>query len=317
MNIQAIFPKIVPALLTPCSEPGVIDVPALQSLSRFLVAEGADGLFVASSTGGMPLLGRPERLKLMEAVASVVPDDVAVFAGASGTGIPQVLDYIQDAAGAGADCAVVMPPFFVKLSSAQLVDYAYSIADVSPLPIILYHHLRMPTPINADCAVKLAEHPNIIGMKETSGCSDRIVELSECLRGTNFRLYQGSEALVLPSLEQGGWGCITALSNLAPKLHRDILDAYERGEHEQAKQLQEQLTRLWRVFKLPSLGESFAHFLQAMIVPLWRQGLLNSPHTLFNGYKLDASYEKEILDFYDSWLNEFKTKQEDASVLNG
>lgn len=296
-----IHSKIVPALITPCSKPGVIDYRALQRLSGYLVEQGVDGLFAVSSTGGMPLLDRPERLRLIETVRAAIPAETTVLAGVSGTGIGQVLNNIRDASAAGANCAIVMPPFFLKLSSTQMRDYALALADESELPLILYHHLRMPTPIEPETAFELSRHSNVVGLKETSGCTDRLHQLSEHFGGTHFRIYQGNEPLVLASLRAGGWGTITALANIAPALHHRIHDAFSDDRLPEAGQLQEQLTELWRIFKLPSVAQSFAHFVQTITIPLWKSGILNSPHTIFPGYEPDPTFVKEVSDFFKKW----------------
>ena len=111
--------ELIPALLTPCQRPGSPDYASLQSLCAHIYKEGATGVFAVSSTGEMPLMSRKVRRKVLQTVREATPADKTLYAGTSGTGIEQVLKYTQDAADVGADVAVVMSPFFLKLDQPR------------------------------------------------------------------------------------------------------------------------------------------------------------------------------------------------------
>ncbi|HWL54090.1 MAG TPA: dihydrodipicolinate synthase family protein [Chthoniobacteraceae bacterium] len=296
------LPELIPALVTPCSAPGVPDAASLRRLCRHLYGEGVTGLFVLGSSGELPLLGEGDRLRLIEAVREASPAEGRLYAGVSGTGTAQAVGYARDAAQAGADVAVFMAPFFLKLDQRQLVDYVTAIADESPIPVAIYHHLRMPSCFEETTVARLARHPRVVAFKETSGDPERLRKIALATRGEAFRLFQGSESLVLATLRHGGHGCVTALANLCPGLHADLLAAHGSGDTARADFLQERLTELWKIFRLPDVGRSFGHFLQTLKLPLVEAGLLSSAATMIPGFCADAEFQREVLAFYRQWL---------------
>ncbi len=300
---QIIEHELIPAVLTPCSHPGKIDPESMRTLCRFLYKEGATGLFVISSTGEMPLLGELDRMALIEIARQESATPHLLYVGVSGTGISQVLEHIRHAAEAGGQVAVVMTPFFLKLDQEQLYQYALEIADRSPIPIALYHHLRMPTPIEEGTVLRLSAHPNIVGFKETSGDASRLGNLARALDGSDFKLFQGSEPLVLSTLQQGGRGCVTALANLCPGLHRRLIDAFEAGLTDKAEKLQQQLTALWHIFKMPEVQRSFGHFVQTLKIPLSEAGVIRSSATMLPAFSTDPAFQRDVLAFYCDWLD--------------
>ncbi|MFV0415476.1 MAG: dihydrodipicolinate synthase family protein [Chthoniobacterales bacterium] len=297
------FLELIPAVLTPCSQAGKIDPASMQALCRFLYKEGATGLFVVSSTGEMPLLGEQERRVLIEIARQESGSEHCLYIGVSGTGVSQILEYTRQAAKAGGQVAVVMAPFFLKLDQEQFYQYAIEIADRSPIPVAFYHHLRMPTPIDDDTVMRLAAHPNIIAFKETSGDETRLGNLAKALAGQDFKLFQGSELLVLSTLKQGGRGCVTALANLCPGLHRSLFDAFEAGLPEKAERLQQQLTALWKIFRMPGVERSFGHFVQTLKIPLTEIGIIKSSATMLPAFSTDPNFQRDVLSFYKEWLH--------------
>lgn len=295
--------ELIPAVLTPCSQSGKIDPNSMRALCRFLYKEGATGLFVVSSTGEMPLLSERDRGTLIEAARQESKPHQLLYVGVSGTGIAQILEHIRQAADAGGQVAVVMVPFFLKLDQEQLYQYAVEIADQSPLPVAFYHHLRMPTQIEESTVLRMASHANIVGLKETSGDAERLGRLANALAGREFRLFQGSEPLVLSSIVQGGRGCVTALANLCPGLHRSLFDAFEAGLMERAEDLQLRLTALWRIFKIPGVQRSFGHFVLTLKIPLAEAGIIKSSATMLPEFSADQEFQREVLSFYREWLD--------------
>lgn len=295
--------ELIPAVLTPCSQPGEIDTHSMRALCRFLYKEGATGLFAISSTGEMPLLGEGDRRALIEAARAESQPHHVLYVGVSGMGIAQILQFIREAAEAGGQVAVVMSPFFLKLDQEQFYQYAVEIADRSPIPVAFYHHLRMPTPIDECTVLRLSAHPNIVGFKETSGDAKRLANLAEALTGNDFKLFQGSEPLILSTLQQGGRGCVTALANLCPGLHRSLFDAFEAGLLEEAERLQQRLTALWQIFKVPGVQRSFGHFVQTMKIPLCEAGIIKSAATMLPAFAADPAFQRDVLAFYRQWLD--------------
>lgn len=290
--------QIIPALLTPCSSPGVVDAASVRSLCRHLYANGATGVFAASSTGGLPLMAGRQRQAVIEAAREETASNRCLFAGASGTGVEHILGNIRDAASAGADVAVLMAPFFFRLSQQQLIDYFQEIADSSALPLAFYHHKNMPTAFAVESVQKLSGHPNIVGFKENSGDTERAKLLGRTVESKDFTVYQGSEPLLLESLKNGTRACVTALGNVAPALHAEIYHRWDAGDIAGAEQAQDKLSTLWRIFRQPAVEQSIGHFTQSLLIPLHEAGIIKNTATLLPKFKEDPGFRQEVIDFY-------------------
>lgn len=290
-------PHLIVALVTPFTADGEVDRPSLRQLIAHLQAGGVNEFFVAGSTGEAPLLDESARLAIIETVRAAAPDGT-IYAGVSGTGHRHAIRNCHAAAQAGADIAVVMSPFFVALDQAQLVDFSTAIAEASPLPLAIYHHLRMPTPFAVPTVAKLAAHPNIVALKDTNGAEhNRCAEILAAAAGTPLKFFQGVEKLVLPTLAAGGHGCVVAQGNIAPHLFRAVLDAWQAGDAARAEECQRQIDGLWGIFLQPEVKQSFAHFLLTLKRPLQNLGVIATTAGALPGVTFAPAFEQMIDDF--------------------
>ncbi len=295
-------PHLIVAMVTPFTAAGEIDRGSLQRLVAHLLAHGVDEFFVVGSTGEAPLLDEPARLAVIETVRAAAPRGV-VYAGVSGTGHRHAIRNAREAARAGADAAVVMCPYFLALDQEQLADFATAIADASPLPLALYHHLRMPTPFAVPTVARLAAHPNIIALKDTNGSEhDRCAEILAATAGLPFKFFQGVEKLVLPSLAAGGHGCVVAQGGIAPQLFRALFSAWQAGDATRAAGLQAQVTALWGIFSRREVKQSFCHFLHTLKLPLHQRGLLATTAGALPGVQFAPEFERMITGFMQEHL---------------
>jgi dihydrodipicolinate synthase/N-acetylneuraminate lyase len=194
--------------------------------------------------------------------------------------------------------AVLMSPFFLALDQVQFVAYVTAVADACPLPLTLYHHLRMPTAVTVPAVAQLARHANIVALKDTNGGDhDRCAEVLAATAGRSFRFFQGVEKLVLPSLRAGGHGCVVAQACIAPRLYRALFDAFEARDLAQAEELQRQANALWAIFGRREVKQSFYHFLHTLKFPLHRRGLLATTAGALPGLVFDAGFEDLITTF--------------------
>lgn len=295
-------PHLIVAMVTPFTHAGDVDCASLQRLVAHLLAGGVDEFFVVGSTGEAPLLDEPARLAVIETVRIAAPRS-AIYAGISGTGHKNAIRNARDAARAGADVAVVMSPYFIALDQEQLVHFSTAIADGSPVPLALYHHLRMPTPFAVSTVARLAAHPNIIALKDTNGSEhNRCAEVLAATAGLPFLFFQGVEKLVLPTLTAGGHGCVVAQGNIAPHLFRALLSAWQAGETARTDELQQKITALWSIFSRREVKQSFCHFLHTLKLPLHQRGLLATTACAVPGVRFEPEFERMISEFMLEYL---------------
>lgn len=289
-------PHLIAATVTPFTAGGAVDCASLRRLIADLRQGGIDEFFVAGSTGEAPLLDEPDRLAIIETVRAAAPKG-RVYAGVSGTGQGHAIRNAQYAARAGADVAVLMSPYFVALDQTQLETFCLAVADASPIPVAIYHHLRMPTPVAVPTIARLAAHPNIVAIKDTNGSDhDRCAEILAATAGRPFQFFQGVEKLVLSTLEAGGHGCVVAQACIAPRLFRALFDAWQAGDLAHAQELQRRIARLWAVFSRRDVKQSFFHFLHTLKLPLHQRGILATTASALQ-VTFDAEFDQAITDF--------------------
>lgn len=290
-------PHLIAALVTPFTIEHEIDRASLARLVTYLSQGGIDEFFVVSSTGESPLIDDRDRLTLIETVRAAAPDG-AIYAGVSGPGYRASIRHARDAAKAGANVGVLMSPQFMAFAQDQLASYCETVADASPLPLAIYHHLRMPTPFAVPTVARLAAHPNIVAIKDTNGGDyNRCAEIVAATSGQNFKFLQGVEKLFLPTLEAGGHGGVVAQACLAPRLFRELCAAWQGGARARAQEIQSRVTQLWSIFTRNEVRQSFCHFLHTLKLPLHQRGLLATTAGAMPGVTFDAAFEHMIEEF--------------------
>lgn len=286
---------VIPAMITPCEAPGVPDRAGMTKLAHILIEEGCHGLFVLGSTGELPFLDEDQRREMVIAAREGAGDDAILYAGVSGMGSKQVIRYAANAAQDGADVAIVMAPFFLKLDQVGLYAYISEIADKSPIPVGIYNHFRMPSIFEIDTVVRLAQHPNIVAIKDSSAESMRGVELANALQNLPMSLFQGREPFLLETLIAGAPGCVTALANIAPEWHRDLYDAIQKDDIETAADMQKRILSLARIFALDDLKKSFAYFAYALRCAIQARGYIEHTCGMTPGLNPTSEFTKSIM----------------------
>jgi len=213
-----------------------IDTGALESYTSHLVDGGVHGLFPCGSIGEFSSLTREERSGVFETVADA-SGDVPVLAGCGDTNVANVRSYVADAADAGADAAVVVTPYYLSTTQKGLHRFFDAVADDSPLPIVLYNIPALTGEgLSLDLIVRLAEHPNIVGIKDTSG---DLTFLYDVVTSTpsSFSVFQGASELAIASLDAGADGMIAGPANVFPRAVAQLYDSYRAGDRERAERL--------------------------------------------------------------------------------
>lgn len=295
-------PHLIAALVTPFTADHRVDRASLAALVRYLAQGGVTEYFAAGSTGESPFIDDDDRMAIIETVRGAAPEG-RIYAGVSATGHRAAIRLARAARQAGADAAVLMSPYFLRLSQEALAAYCEAVADGSELPLAVYHHLRMPTAFEISTVARLAAHPNVFAIKDTSGSEhNRCAEVLAATAGRRFAFFQGSERLVLSTLEAGGHGCVVAQANIAPRLYRRLFDAWATGDRTAAAEAQHQVTALWEIFLRPEVKQSFQHFLHTLKLPLQQRGVIATTAGAAPGGRFEPAFERMISEFMQQHL---------------
>ena len=234
------------ALVTPFHEDGSVDFKALASLIEWQIGSGISGLVMCGTTGETPTLSYAEQDRIIETAVATSAERVPVIAGAGGNDTAAVVKRAQIVAALGVDGLLSVSPYYNRPSQAGLHAHFSAIAAATDLPVILYNVPgRTGGSIDPSTALPLAEHPNIVAIKEASGrieAFDRI--LSEAPAG--FQVLSGDDALTLPALSLGATGVISVTSNLEPTRMQRLVEAGLRGDFAEARRLHRELVPLMR-----------------------------------------------------------------------
>jgi 4-hydroxy-2-oxoglutarate aldolase len=233
---------------TPFDGEGRIDEPALRSNIESWNKTGITGHVILGSTGERVHLTERECLDVIETARESVPSHLAFIVGAGQQSTQATIDEIRHVAEAGADAVLVITPHFYRAEMTQnaLVNHYLAVADASPVPVLLYSVPQFTNvTLQPETIARLSGHENIIGVKDSSG---DILNLAETVRlvPEDFVVLTGNGSALYPALCVGARGAILAVGCIAPRLSVAIYEAYQSGEHEQAREMQQRLTRLTR-----------------------------------------------------------------------
>ena len=255
MQVQGIFTPIV----TPFTADGELDVSALEwNVERYL-ASPLTGLVVLGSNGEAAQLDDDESDRVIEIVRALVPRERPLFAGTGRESTRATIAATRRAAALGVDAVMVRTPAFYKpqMTSDIFVRHFREVADVSPVPVVLYN-VTMFTGVNLlpDAVAALSEHPTIVGIKESG--TDMVQSSKYRARARNgFAVRAGSAATYYAALALGAQGAVLALAGLLPHVSMDLFEAVRAGRHDEALRLQRRLTPLARaigpMFGVPGL----------------------------------------------------------------
>lgn len=239
---------VIPPLVTPVDDrSGSINIDALEELTKSLLVNGVHGLFPCGTTGEFTSLSQEERKTVINTVVDVA-DSTPVLAGCGGTGRDKVGALIEDATDAGADAAVVVTPYFLPGSQGGLEDFYLEIAETSKLPILLYHiPQRTGQKLHTETVKRLSAHPNIIGIKDSSGDSRFINELIQATPDS-FSVYQGGMINGPTVLSMGIDGIVPGETNFAPAQVVEFYEAYTDQDIETAISAFQKVNQISRPF---------------------------------------------------------------------
>lgn len=231
-------------MATPFDASGNVDPAAIQSNAARWLERGVRGIVALGSNGEAPLLDEEESAAVIAAARAAVPSDRVLIAGTGRESTRSTIAASTRAADLGADAVLVRTPSYFKprMTTDAFVAHYTAVADAVPVPVLLYNYPAVTGVTFApDAVARLSEHPNIIGMKETSNDAGQIASYADATVGRVFALLAGSAPGFYPALCLGATGAILAAACVVPRACVALFDAYQRGDHAAARDLQRRM----------------------------------------------------------------------------
>ena len=241
-----IFKGLGIALITPFTLEGKVDYKSLRRLLDYQLANGADFLCILATTGEAPCLTKEEKEELTSFIKGVVGGRIPILKYCGGNNTAAVVDEIKTTDWTGIDGILSICPYYNKPSQDGLYQHFKAIAEVSPLPIVLYN-VPGRTGINmkAETTVKLAkDFSNIVAIKEASGSLEQMDEIIKN-KPDNFDVISGDDALTFSMIASGAAGVISVIGNALPKEFSRMIRLEFNGEYEPARKIHHMFTELY------------------------------------------------------------------------
>lgn len=251
---------VIPALVTPFTDDGKqVDEKRLRALVRYVLEKGATGVVPCGTTGEFQNLTVEERKLVSKIVIDEVKGRVPVIVGTGCSSTDLTVEMTKHAKDAGADAALIVTPYYHKPALRGIYEHYRIVAETVDLPIMLYNipqvtGVQLPWQVVED----LAEIPNIVGVKDSSGELRYILALIE-KTSPKLSIMCGHDEVVLPALAAGCSGMILASANIIPDVWRELYDSFQRGELQKAREIQLKVQKFCRVIvKSGSVGPKAA-----------------------------------------------------------
>jgi 4-hydroxy-tetrahydrodipicolinate synthase len=241
------FTGVGTALITPFTPSGALDEAALRQLVARQIDAGIHFLVPCGTTGETPTLSAAERRRVVEITAAAADGRAGVLAGAGGYDTHEVIESVREMTRAGAQGILSVTPYYNRPSQEGLFQHYRAIADTTSLPIVIYN-VPGRTGCNVEPATlaRLAEIPNIVGVKEASGNMAQMADVCR-LVPADFVVLSGDDALALPLMAIGGRGIISVASNEVPAEMVQMIEAAERGDFAEARRWHQRLMPIMQI----------------------------------------------------------------------
>jgi len=227
-DVSARLGTVLTAMVTPFGPDGSLDTATAKKLATHLVDAGCDGLVISGTTGESPTTSDDEKIELLSAVLDEVGDRARIIAGAGSYDTAHSVNLARRSAEAGAHGLLVVTPYYSRPPQSGLLAHFRTVADATDLPNVLYDiPPRSVVPIEWDTLRQLAEHPNIVGVKDAKG---DLHGSAQIMAETGLAYYSGDDALNLPWLAVGAVGFISVWGHLAAAQLREMLSAFNSGD---------------------------------------------------------------------------------------
>lgn len=232
------------ALITPFKN-GSVDEAAFKSFVKWQIDEGTDGLVPCGTTGESPTLSHDEHKRVVELCIEVAKErKVPVIAGTGSNSTDEAIDLTVHAKKAGADAALVVTPYYNKPTQEGLYRHYKAIHDAADIPIFIYNIPgRSVVDMSVQTMARLAELPKVVGVKDASNDLTRPI-LTRLAVGADFCQFSGEDGTIVGFLASGGKGCISVTGNVAPRLCKEMHDAWKAGDAKKTLAIQDRLMPL-------------------------------------------------------------------------
>ena len=242
MNEKLTLRGVIPPMVTPLTASGELDVAGTERLVEHILSGGVHGLFLLGTTGEAPDLPYEVRRELVRRVTAQVNGRVPILVGITDTVFSESLKLAEFAKACGADALVAAPPYYFAAGQPELIAYYTQLADQVPLPLYLYN---MPSKvkvfINFPTVVELSKHPNIAGVKDSSGNAGYMASLIHEFRDTDFDVFIGPEEVTGIHVLIGANGGVNGGANMYPKLFVNMYKAAASGDVAKVNELQKKI----------------------------------------------------------------------------
>ena len=240
------------ALITPFKE-DAIDKDSLKKIIKWHISQGTKGVIPCGTTGESPTLSHNEHREVVEIVTEVANKKIQVMAGTGSNSTKEAIALTNHAREAGADSALVVVPYYNKPSQQGLIEHYLRIADAVPLPIFIYNIPgRSVIDMENETIEKLAEHENIIGIKDASNDLSRPTYLNKYIKHKKFFQLSGEDATQMAFLAQGGDGVISVAANIVPKQISDMHNYWFSNKVSEAMVIDQSLVELYKALFIES-----------------------------------------------------------------
>lgn len=277
------FGRVMTAAITPFNREGEVDFAVAEALTDYLVTHGTDTMVVCGTTGESPTLTWEEEFELFQVVKQAAAGRAKVMAGTGSNSTREAIAATSKAADLGLDGSLQVVPYYNKPPQEGLLKHFQAIAAARPeFPLLLYNIPgRTGQDLLPETIARLAEVPNIIGVKEATGSLDRASHVRR-LTPPDFKIYSGDDSLTLPMLAVGGAGVVSVASHLVGPQIQAMIAAFQAGEVTQAQEIHLHLLPLCKALFLTvnPIPVKAALALQGWSVGTARSPLSDCPDTV-------------------------------------
>ncbi|SDY55853.1 4-hydroxy-tetrahydrodipicolinate synthase [Acinetobacter kyonggiensis] len=236
------------AIVTPMFEDGSVDWKGLEKLVEWHIAQGTNSIVAVGTTGEASTLSLAEHKQVIKEIVRVANKRIPIIAGTGANSTHEAIELTKEAKALGADAALLVTPYYNKPTQEGLYQHYKAIAEAVDLPQILYNVPgRTGVDMLNETVIRLADIPQIVGIKDATGDVPRGQALIEGLRGKEMTVYSGDDATAYQLIALGALGNISVTANIAPKEMSQICAAAISGDAERAETLNNEIANLHNI----------------------------------------------------------------------